>query len=203
MSLRAFARIACAASVCFVTACQNGGAALGEEASGLQKIADAYKRFHDDTGMWPMGSTAWDWKTSIQIDPAALEDSDTALFVQPSTLQHCGEGVSKPCWNGPYLSGKSLADAQYLDNWGHRRFATLVRPSDGLGGGTASAPDGIVVIWSAGADGVDGFGCSDASCARNWEAIGHGVPSMPKADDQVLVLARFVMHSRRKRGEAR
>ena len=176
----------------------NAGPHAAAELGSISRLADAFKAFHDDTGGWPMGRSAWTpvergvngakGAPNQQIEPAAFSDRDTALFQKPENLKQCSAEAPRPCWNGPYLAGKSLVDAEYLDAWKHPRLFLLARPTDGMGGGTHSAPDGLVAIWSVGPDGRDGFGCSDASCARNWEHLGHGQPSDIAADDVAVVV---------------
>jgi hypothetical protein len=154
----------------------------------LQLISDAFRKFHEDTGGWPLGGGVWNASTSQQVDALRFDKTDTALFTLPKNARQCqGEG-SRPCWNGPYLPGKSLADAAYLDQWGHAAEFMLLRPRDGMGGGNKLAPNGLVVIWSTGPDGKDGFGCSDASCVRDSNRMATGTPSKAHADDMVAVL---------------
>lgn len=174
--------------------CQGGASGAtptnetATEQAGLSKIVEAFKKFHEDTGAWPMAGTAWSVADHTQIDPLAFDASDTALFTMPTSLKQCSSTVAKPCWNGPYLEGKSLDDAAFHDAWGHARLYTLIRPMDGFGGGVQAAPEGAVIVWSAGADGVDGLGCTDASCARDWDLLAKGIPSADKADDVINVV---------------
>jgi len=157
------------------------------EATALDKIADAFRRFHTDTGEWPRARSEWHWRTDPQVDGMSFLDFDTALFTRPDNLPACTLSATPPCWRGPYLQGTSLADPAWQDHWGHSRFVQLVRPTDGRGGGANGAPDGLVVVWSAGPDGRDGYACSDGSCARNWSHMVNAQPSRPDADDVVVV----------------
>jgi len=171
-----------------VPAKPTSGPAADKEYASLQKVAEAFRRFHADTGEWPIAATEWHWRSELQIDSLAMDVADTALFTRPANLKECGPQVSSPCWHGPYLPGKSLGDHALLDHWGHRRLLMLLRPMDGMGGGTRTAPDGLVVIWSAGPDGHDSFACSDGRCARDWNRVGKGLPSDAASDDVVIVV---------------
>jgi hypothetical protein len=55
-------------------------------------------------------------------------------------------------------------------------------PADGMGGGNAGAPNGLIFIWSRGADGVDSFTCSDASCVFSVTKFDQGLPSCVQGD---------------------
>ncbi len=149
--------------------CQgSGGAGLpgtpaAQEAASQSKVADAFRQFHTDTGGWPMGGSVWyatqssGQSASPQVDGLTFSDADSALFKLPAGVKQCSPEASHNCWNGPYLPGQSMADASMLDAWGHARLFALVRPADGMGGGARGAPNGSIIIWSAGPDGHDGF----------------------------------------------
>jgi hypothetical protein len=170
---------------------QTPAPVVANEQVSLTKIADAFKKFHTDTGGWPVGAMAWSYKTDPEISPLQLDDHDTALFTMPVSLKHCGDGVTTGCWNGPYLDGKNLGEDAFHDAWGHSHYVTLIRPfGDGSGGGVQSAPDGVVLLWSAGPDGIDQVGCTDGSCGMNVNMLAKGLPSSDKADDVVTVVAK-------------
>jgi hypothetical protein len=189
-----------AAALLGAAGCQgSGGGGLpgtpaAQEVQAQAKIIDAFRQFHTDTGGWPMGGSIWypsaspGQAASPQVDGLSFSENDTALFKLPSGVKQCSAEVSHNCWNGPYLQGQNLAEASLQDQWGHPRLFALIRPLDGQGGGARTAPSGAIVIWSAGPDGHDGFACTDATCARNWERIGQGLSSDSKADDVVSLV---------------
>lgn len=173
-------------------------ARIAQAKGSVSEFASAMKRFHNDTGFWPFENSVWStlpgWYYP-QIDPTRGTGNDTALYVVPTVpsnqnnITGCNGGPTMclcsqvqagyPCWTAPYLSnGGSLGG--YLDPWGNALMYTLVRPSDGWGGGTSFAPSGMVMVWSTGPDGIDQTGCSSgAGCGVNWQKLAMGQSSLP------------------------
>ncbi len=191
-------------------------ARVSAERKSIAGLADAFRRFRHDTGYWPYGTGYWDM--SNQVDPAPFTVNDTALFMLPATappglthtLSTCIPGSGGPtddtggvlCWDGPYISANTEANgttpAAFIDTWGNPRMYALVRPNDGLGGGTPGAPQGFVAVWSVGPDGVDSAGCynggGNSGCVRDLDRLARGLPSMTTASnggpaDDIIVVA--------------
>jgi type II secretory pathway pseudopilin PulG len=122
----------------------------------LGSLAKALKRFHEDTGVWPSGNGTWVGATGTQKGPSTFAASDTAMHALPSAatpaLSLClatNGPLATPCWGGPYLNlGTSLGDPQVFDVWGNALQYVYVPPG-------ASAPNGVIVVWSSGPDGVN------------------------------------------------
>ena len=172
---------------------------IAQAKATVSEVATVMKRFHDDTGFWPFENSVWStlpgWYYP-QIDPTRATGNDTALYTLPSippnqnNLNGCNSSApgpmcmcnqvqtGYPCWQSPYLSnGGSLGT--YLDPWGNALMYTLVRPSDGWGGGTSFAPNGMVLVWSTGPDGIDQTGCTNgAPCGVNWSKLAQGQSSL-------------------------
>jgi hypothetical protein len=177
------------------TSCQAANTA---ETMALKNIAAAMTSFHTDTGGWPWGNTVWDYNC-LQIDPGPFTTHDTALFSQivGQPLSSCnGVAAGGPAapWQGPYLTpGPSMGSSSQYDIWGHVLLFAFIRPSDGNGGGVSSAPNGAILIWSAGPDGLDQTGCTmtaagSAGCMRNYVSLAAGQPSVQGADDIIVLV---------------
>ncbi len=172
---------------------------VAQESAGLASLADGFRTFHRDTGGWPYYNTVWRAEEgamgdSPQIDPSPFGLLDTALFKKPEALANCGNSASHPCWKGPYFNpaGPSLASPDLLDAWGNARMFAFIRPPDTLGGGVSSAPDGRVIVWSMGPDGIDQTGCFNTpvaqNCGRDMDRLVEGMPSLDGSDDLVVVI---------------
>lgn len=190
--------------------CSVAGDAAVEKAT-LTEIAKAMLAFHTDTGGWPYGETAWyaitpPWRSvpDSEIDGAAFNSFDTALFAQPPDILPCDSthtgGYNNPCWKGPYLMGSatdSLGTAPWLDQWCNPMMFGYIRPNDGNGGGInlPGATNGLIYIWSTGPDGVDCFMCTpptadqEPTCALNVHDLAAGLPSQSSCDDIVQEVA--------------
>ncbi len=170
---------------------QDERAREAAEKHSIAILAEAFQRFRNDTGFWPYEAGYWD--TTQQLDPAPFNLNDTALIAPPpgpapgSTQDEpqCSSwNIGLRCWGGPYL-GKvatytTLQDQTppvFIDAWDRPRMYALIRPDDGLGGGTSGAPCGFVVVWSTGPDGLDQTGCTTGACVRNLDAVSLGLPS--------------------------
>ncbi len=173
--------------------------AESRKAAGLERVAQLariFKRFHDDTGGWPYENFLWEPTPQYpiqQINPTQFNSQDTSLFLDPidprtgNAMKSCNgvpPGPSNPCWHGPYIgTGASMVDPANLDPWGNALYYALIRPSDSWGGGTAVAPAGFIVVWSAGPDGIDQTGCSNGGCSFDITKLASGQPSSAGADD--------------------
>jgi hypothetical protein len=165
-------------------------AALMQFSADTTDPADSVKR-------WPWGDSYWtaDGGLFPEIEPTQYVMNDTALFSLPVGLTKCGTTVTAPCWNGPYLSGgPSMADHSEADLWGNALFFAYIRPFDGFGGGNNIVPNGAIVIWSIGPDGLDETGCTStaagvpANCAYDPGKVGQGQSSVA-GDDIIVVVA--------------
>jgi prepilin-type N-terminal cleavage/methylation domain-containing protein len=147
----------------------------------LRSIAEAMRRFHEETGLWPKGDETWNPVTDTAVAPTKVSATDTALFIRPlsmASLPICvksGGPLATPCWGGPYLSkGSSLNEDWLLDPWGRKlRYAYLPK-------GHSAAPNGIIVVWSTGPDGLDDT--TDASL------YARGLAANSKSDDIIQVV---------------
>lgn len=191
---------ACAPEALATTGCGTClTACLAEhEREELEIIADAFRSFRKDTGGWPYFETDWsieqtDDRTSGGVDPTRFIASDVALFSQGSYISCQGLAEPQRCWYGPYLQpGRNLVSDPWLDAWGRVRMFSLV-PPDGADGAIPSAPEGAVVIWSSGPDGLDQTGCtppvsSDPPCIRDIRKIASGQSSVQPSDDVIVFI---------------
>src|SRR5690606_36936710 len=117
------------------------------------------------------------------VDPTRFIASDVALFSQGTYVSCRGMEEPNRCWYGPYLTpGTNLVSEPWLDAWGRARLFALI-PPDGVDGAIPSAPEGAVVIWSSGPDGLDQTGCTnvplnhDPPCFRDFKKIATGQSS--------------------------
>lgn len=161
------------------------------EKESLRSIGQAMRKFYEDTGRWPLDSGFW--PMFLDVDPSPFGMGDTALFLPSGGLLQCSSSTGDlPCWGGPYLSWGANVNHMggQVDPWGNPRYFALFVPTDQGTGGASAAPNGAVVIWSAGADGLDATGCTNmtASCTRNINNIVQGLPSVPGADDIIFVV---------------
>jgi hypothetical protein len=168
------------------------------EATSLNAVAQAILKFHTDTGGgWPWGNTSWDVGCG-QIDPSPFTTNDKALFSQivgqPGTCTGPNAGGAPPPWSGPYLSpGPTMGSPSEFDAWSHVLMFAYIRPPDGFGGGDPSAPNGAIVIWSTGPDGLDQTGCTStaqgtaANCLLDYSLLVQGKSTVPGDDIIVLV----------------
>jgi Tfp pilus assembly protein PilE len=122
----------------------------------LAALAKAMQRFHDDTGVWPLGNNVWppnNTSAPITVSAAQFSTSDVSMYANPNIAQlpscNASSGpLQVQCWGGPYVSvGSTMADRGMLDGWGQPFWYAYVAPQ-------ASAPNGLIVIWSAGPDAV-------------------------------------------------
>jgi prepilin-type N-terminal cleavage/methylation domain-containing protein len=158
----------------------------------LAELAHTIKRVRDDSGYWPYQDTVWSPAPGFplpEIGPRAYNTNDTVmqnggLPVIPGggTMQWCSQvQPGFPCWNGPYMSqGSSMGSL--VDPWGNQYMYSYIRPNDGWGGGIAQAPNGVVVVWSNGPDGIDQTGCTTGACGWNSINFAQGLPSLPTCD---------------------
>lgn len=180
----------------------DAGTDAGTEGEQLAAIAAAMKSFHTDTGGWPYENTVWDAQPNSkypQIEPRPVSTTETSLFAVPTNpangepLPTCSGsegGLSNPCWRGPYLTpGGSLGAAPWLDHWGNPMLYAYIRPQDGNGGGVSSAPNGAIVIWSSGPDGIDQTGCSTGACALDYSDLAAGKCSVTGCDDDIVLVS--------------
>ena len=166
---------------------------IRRERESLERIAAAFRAFREDTGGWPYFDS--DWSTndpadavSGGLDPFPFLTSDTALFSQGRYSPCSDDEPIARCWKGPYLTpGANLASEPWLDAWGRVHIYAIV-PPEPLAGSTTCAPDGAVIIWSRGPDGIDGTGCSDGGCSWDKCASVRGEPSKPGADDVIVLV---------------
>jgi type II secretory pathway pseudopilin PulG len=163
---------------------------ISQAEASLQELSTSLKRVYSDSGYWPYENTVWSPVpnyTYPQIEPRPYNSSDTAMLggVPPvpsgyPALQPCAQvEPGLPCWNGPYVGGDPSSLGAKKDPWGNPYYYTYLRPSDGWGGGVSSAPNGAVVIWSTGPDGIDQTGCSTGVCSINYNMIAQGMSSLP------------------------
>jgi hypothetical protein len=173
------------------------------ETAQLQTLAAAMQSFHRDTAAWPYEATVWAPVASSpyeEIDGFNFNLADTALFVDPSppnsaAFPRCtmsdGGGSGNPCWNGPYLPvppGTSLGATPWLDAWHHAIMYMYLEPLGGpRGGGHSQAPNGLIVIWSLGPDGIDGFACTDGTCSIDYRQVAKSECSQPQPCDDLIV----------------
>jgi hypothetical protein len=184
-------------TTCSTDPCQASGTTctLFEQGeSVVSQVSAAMERFHQDSGYWPFSDAVWSAAPGYpvgQIDAFSFIGFDTALNQSvPPTVYGDGDPllacldvwpVSGPaglCWNGPYVTSFEAMDA-VLDPWGSPLYYTYVRPFDGYGGGVATAPDGFVLVWSVGADGIDQTGCSFGTCGVDYFQLAQGNSSLP------------------------
>jgi hypothetical protein len=156
----------------------------------LGTLATSYRAFHRDTGVWPFGPCAWNPAPmmSQQINAQPFGLLDTVLSTLPSVCQE----FQAPSWEGSYLWSDvvSLADAPMLDGWYHPLMYAYIRPEDGWGGGTTTAPNGAIVVWSTGPDGIDQTGCSGGRCALNISDLATGHSSIQPSDDIIVYVSQ-------------
>jgi prepilin-type N-terminal cleavage/methylation domain-containing protein len=166
------------------------------EKRGITELAKALRRFKTDVGMWPYEDSVWRMVTSVA--PDELSYSDTAMFVLPLTtppLTKCrGSSVGVSCWGGPYLNTSGGYTGVAPDAWGRPRMVVYTRPMETGLGGTSSAPNGFISVWSRGPDGLDSYGCyNNGGCVRDLDRMASGAMSQPMvnglpADDIVVVV---------------
>lgn len=153
-------------------------ARISDAMEQVNQTAITFKRFFEDTGYWPYGNTVWNPNPngSPSVAPTSFSTGDTTLFaniaptVTPPLLPCSQVNAGMSCWNGPYLGrGSSMADPNMIDPWGDVLLYTMQRPFDGFGGGTQYAPNGIVVVWSAGPNMADETGCTTVNNAVNGQ----------------------------------
>jgi hypothetical protein len=179
------------------------------EQTALTTLATAMKNFHKDTGGWPWGGAVWigvnsSRENDVQLEPGAYTDNDTALFssatLDTKALPACSAG-SKPCWGGPYMMGvgPAMGSMSEFDSWGHKRLFAYIRPHDGNGGGTLGNPNGSIIVWSAGPDGLDQTGCSTTdvmstqpACSLDYDKLVAGKMSASTGDDVIVLVASDV-----------
>lgn len=157
------------------------GSRIASTKDSLRSIAVAMKRFHDETGVWPLGGGTWHPASGGVVGPGVFGAMDTALFTAPGTLgtlpacNESGGPIGTRCWGGPYLSiGATLGDASGSDKWGRKfRYAYLPK-------GHSAAPNGIIVIWSTGPNGVNE--------TSDPEDFARGQPTSSGADDIIQVV---------------
>lgn len=157
------------------------------EAESLNTIAKAMVRFRTDTGHWPYGDGYFNPGGAGYLDPIEFAFNDTALYALPNTsppLQACDTfNIGEVCWAGPYINhvrgGRNLGDQ--IDPWGNKRLVAFYPREHG----------NAVVVISRGPDGIDQTGCTDGGCTRNVANILQGLPSVPGADDIVVVVGGF------------
>jgi len=173
-----------------------------QEAMHLATISDAFKKFHMDTTGWPLGNTAWYGDCTVAPQAAAFTTNDTVLFKAPSAVTGCDDIYGM--WDGtvpptqpPYFSGvvaTSMASSTMFDAWGNVLLYAYFRPDDGFGYSNPNAPDGAIIIWSTGPDGLDQTGCSTTKkgtppgCLRNENNLVSGQASVSGADDIIVVV---------------
>jgi prepilin-type N-terminal cleavage/methylation domain-containing protein len=165
----------------------------------LQELAYNMKRVYRDSGYWPYENSIWsttpNWPYP-QVDPRPFNTGDTAMMAPtppPALTPPGGTPIQLPscaavppgasCWNAPYMTqgGGSLGNT--LDPWGNPFYYTYVRPPDGWGGGVSTAPNGFILIWSIGPDGVDETGCTNGPCEVNYSLLAQGKSSLPFCGD--------------------
>ncbi len=173
-------------------------ARVASERRSISELAKAMQRFKNDTGSWPWEAGYWDATSDVNATP--FNSSDVALFTWPTAappgmpgqLPQCSPvNVGVLCWGGPYLgqltSGPTgSAPAALTDAWDNPRMFALIHPSDGGGGGTPSAPNGFVVVWSTGPDGLDSADCYNGGppgCTRDLDRLAQGLPSQATLAD--------------------
>ncbi len=147
------------------------------------------KRVYKDSNYWPYEDTVWSPAPNYglpQIEPRPYNERDSVMQqsfpptpVGGTQLKACkAVPPGMPCWNAPYLpqAGGSMASA--LDPWGNPYMYAYIRPMDGWGGGVSTAPDGFVIVWSNGPDGIDQTGCSGGACAIDYTRLAQGKSSI-------------------------
>jgi prepilin-type N-terminal cleavage/methylation domain-containing protein len=166
------------------------------ERQSIGELAKALRRFKAETALWPYDNSTWPVTTDVY--PEAFSFTDTALFVPVTpALPSCN--LTTPgtqCWGGPYIAAPTITTAinpALVDAWGRPRLFVMIRPLDGFGGGTPGAPNGFVAVWSRGQDGLDSYGCSDASCTRDLDRMARGLTSATTAANQTGVPDDIVM----------
>jgi hypothetical protein len=155
----------------------------------IAALTTAFDQFHSDTGLWPYAGCGWDPNGGIspQIEPFQFVPNDDVLAQTPNPANCSADiGLFLPQnWSGSYLWSDvtDLASGPALDGWGNPLMFALIRPADGFGGGVTSAPDGAILIWSTGPDGIDQTGCSTGACGLNVDQLAKGHSSGDPSDD--------------------
>lgn len=158
-------------------------ARISSARGSLAELARAMRRAQGDSGCWPLGNTLWcpaPWASVREVPPRAFTTADTVLASpgipvvsgSPARLLRCAVSTAgSPCWNGPYLTGGL---GRTPDPWGNPFMYTYASSAAGLAG----APNGIVVIWSTGPDGIDQTGCTSGACSFAPAQIAQGLSSV-------------------------
>lgn len=166
---------------------------MAVEKRSIGELAKIFNRFHSETGGWPYLGGAWRASDPIAaasggVDPTRFNAGDTALHRTIGLPQCSPLNLDNACWGGPYVSaGSSMADVNMRDPWGNTRMFAIIPPVP-LGGSVPGAPNGAVIIWSTGPDGLDQTGCTTGGCTWNKEATARGQSSTGPSDDIVVVV---------------
>ncbi len=162
--------------------------------TAVTQLAGKLKQVHRDSGYWPLGNSVWSPDhefPSRQIEPRPFRSDDTALMDRSPPSMPLGyppippcerTAHRKPCWDGPYLPAVGASMEEAHDPWGHPYMFAYIRPKDGWGGGTSAAPNGFILVWSNGPDGIDQTGCSTGACSINYDRMAQGLSSLPFCD---------------------
>jgi len=187
-------------------------ARISEAKDTLAELSKTMRRFRDDTGGWPYANTVWYAASSATSDEwKQFGTNDTAMLISVPTGSYFpvpgGYGtatVASPndsllpcssappglaCFNGPYI-GRGASMAALIDPWGNAYYYGYSRPANGTGGslGNSAAPNGIVVLSSAGPDGIDGTNCGGGGCSLSLTNVVAGQCSVPGCDDIIQVV---------------
>lgn len=170
----------------------------------VAEVARSFRAFHEDTGVWPFANCSWDpvGGASPQIEPFPFTPGDSALATSPDPSMCSAQTGFPPTtgWGGPYLWSdvSNLGEGATLDGWGNPLMFALIRPfGDGNGGGVTSAPNGAILVWSTGPDGIDQLGCSTGTCTEglDYNLLVQGIPSSLPSDDVIVFVDSAVAPS--------
>jgi len=166
---------------------------MAVEMRSIGELAKVFSRFNSETGGWPYLNGRWNPADVMDmasggVDPTRFTAADTALHRTIGLPQCSPVTLGRVCWGGPYLSsGMSMADPSLRDPWGNVRMFAIIPPVP-LAGSVPGVPNGAVVVWSTGPDGLDQTGCTTGGCTWNKQATAMGQPSTSPSDDVVVVV---------------
>lgn len=154
--------------------------------ASLAELARTMKRVRDDSGYWPYHAGLWSPAPNAdsEIKGMAFGSGDTVMQSGDVPIPTSGPPLVRcaaappgwPCWNGPYMSQGDMGSL--VDPWGNQYMFMFIRPNDGYGGGISQAPNGVVMVWSNGPDGIDQTACTTGGCGFDSIQIAQGLSSM-------------------------
>ncbi len=142
----------------------------------MSTIADAFRRFRSDTGVWPDGSTTWIVDSEGCFAPESLDSSHSALFTVPTGTTQCTSYTqlnTKACWLGPYVNGDAQTAFGVGDPWGNPYKVFLVAntaSSNACPLWSTDVPSGSIVVYSLGPNLTDNSQSNLANLAKGTGA---------------------------------